>query len=199
MGVDLVEAQRRNGGRAAVAARAPVARPAARGSGAGAIPAGASFGIAVDLTAFDLTIDQMAEACEQSARPAAQAGAQVLYEEVQRNVARLKKKTGNLARSIYQAYSKSSSTNQHAVYHVSWNYRTAPHGHLVEFGHLQRYEITFDPATRRFITHRDRPLAQPKQVAARPFVRPAVSRFPEAEAAMRFKWIDQLMEAGVIK
>ena len=78
MGVDLVEAQRRNGGRAAVAARAPVARPAARGSGAGAIPAGASFGIAVDLTAFDLTIDQMAEACEQSARPAAQAGAQVL-------------------------------------------------------------------------------------------------------------------------
>ena len=109
--------------------------------------------------------------------------AQVFVDEVRRNVARLGRVTGNLAASIYQAYAARISTPGHAVYHVSWNPRKAPHGHLVEYGYMQRYKISFDPITKRFTTHKDQPLATPRHVAAHPFVRPAFSRAAQAEAA----------------
>lgn len=148
-----------------------------------------SFAITVDTSGLEAWLQQLGDEAEAAVRPAAQAAAQVLYDEVKRNVGRLKKHTGNLDRSIYQAFSKSNSGTAFATYHVSWNARKAPHGHLVEYGHLQRYEITYDPQTRRFITHKDRPLAAPKQVAARPFVRPAQAKFPQAmEAAKAELW-----------
>lgn len=160
----------------------------------------AALSLQVDLTSLFGELDGMTAECEAAARPAAQAGAQVLYEEVQRNVAtRTRRKTGNLASSIYQVYSKSSSRPGFPVYHISWNYKKAPHGHLVEYGHLQRFEISFDPVTKRFTTHRDRPLPQPKQVAARPFVRPAVSAFPRAEQAMLDRYLAELTARGVLQ
>lgn len=149
-----------------------------------------SMTISVDTAALDAALDGIAADLDDAARPAAQAAAQVLYNEVKRNVGRLKKHTGNLDRSIYQAFSKNNSGDGHATYHVSWNAKKAPHGHLVEYGHLQRYEITYDPQTKRFTTHKDRPLAQPKLIAARPFVRPAMAAFPaaiEAAKAVLFK------------
>ena len=158
-----------------------------------------SFSIRVNigelLAGYDATLRQI----EDAARPAAQAGAQVLYDEVKRNVARIRRKTGKLAASIYQVYSKSNSGQGHATYHVSWNAKKAPHGHLVEFGHLQRYEVTHDPKTGRFITHRDRPLASPKQIPAYPFVRPAVSKLPAAEQAMRDRFFAELADKGMIR
>lgn len=197
MGIDAEEFARRNGGRSSSRSSAVAARPVQpRVPGTSG---GGSFRIHVDVDSFALSMDQLAESAELSARPAAQAGAQVIYEAVTRNVGRLKRKTGNLAASIYQVYSKSRSSASSAVYHISWNAKKAPHGHLVEFGHLQRYEVSFDPKTKRFTTHKDRPLAAPKQIAAKPFVRPAMSSFDEAEAAMRAKWIDQLYEAGIIR
>lgn len=148
-----------------------------------------SFAITVDTSGLEAWLQQLGDEAEAAVRPAAQAAAQVLYDEVKRNVGRLKKHTGNLDRSIYQAFSKDNSGTAFATYHVSWNARKAPHGHLVEYGHLQRYEITYDPQTRRFTTHKDRPLAAPKQVAARPFVRPAQAKFPQAmEAAKAELW-----------
>jgi hypothetical protein len=151
----------------------------------------------VSLAGLDAQLDADADAMEAAARPSAQAAAQVLYNEVKRNVARLKRHTGNLDRSIYQAFSKDNSGPGLATYHVSWNAKKAPHGHLVEYGHLQRFEITFDPTTQRFTTHKDRPLAQPKQVAARPFVRPAVSKFDAAMDAATEALFAQLETAGV--
>lgn len=156
-----------------------------------------AFSLRVNLADLNAQLDADAEAMEAAARPSAQAAAQVLYNEVKRNVARLKRHTGNLDRSIYQAFSKDNSGPGQATYHVSWNARKAPHGHLVEYGHLQRYEITFDPATQRFTTHKDRPLAQPKQVAARPFIRPAVSKFEAAMDAATEALFAQLETAGV--
>src|SRR5205085_5719958 len=41
---------------------------------------------------------------------------------------------GALKASIYQVFSKDNSGSGHATYHVSWNAKKAPHGHLVEFG-----------------------------------------------------------------
>ncbi|TAK84514.1 MAG: HK97 gp10 family phage protein [Aquabacterium sp.] len=144
-----------------------------------------SFSAEVDLSDLEAFIDQQADAVEASIRPAAQAGAQVLYEAVVRNVASIGRVTGNLQRSIYQVFSEDKSNDFLATYHVSWNARKAPHGHLVEYGHLQRYEITYDPVTRRFTTHKDRPLAEPKHVAAHPFIRPAQAAMPAAIAAAK--------------
>jgi HK97 gp10 family phage protein len=144
-----------------------------------------SFSIKVDTSGLDGWLDALGDDVEAAARPAAQAAAQVLYDEVKRNVGKLKKGTGNLDRAIYQAYSADNSGAAKAVYHVSWNAKKAPHGHLVEFGHLQRFEVSFDKQTKRFTTHKDRPLATPKQVAARPFIRPAMSKMGAAmDAAM---------------
>lgn len=161
--------------------------------------------ISVDLAGMDLAIDGIAADAEAAARPAAQAVAQVLYEEVQRNVARIKRKTGNLASSIYQAYSNDNSRQGHATYHVSWNARKAPHGLLVEFGHLQRYEYYQDeqgrirPKVRPEMQGKPPPksngrnraaldayyvtLPTPRHVAARPFIRPAVAKFGAATEA----------------
>lgn len=158
-----------------------------------------TFAIKVDLAGLERQLEADAAAVEAAARPAAQAAAQVLYEDVQRNVARIKKKTGNLARSIYQAHSKDRSQGGREVYHVSWNARKAPHGHLVEFGHLQRYEVSHDPKTGRFITHKDRRLATPKQIPGRPFIRPAMAKFPQAMDAARDRMFEELAKKGLVR
>lgn len=158
-----------------------------------------SFSIKLDVAAVLGTMDNIDRDCQEAARPAAQAGAQVLYDQVVRNVQGIKAVTGNLRRSIYQAYSKDNSGEGRAQYHISWNAKKAPHGHLVEWGHLQRYEITYDPTTRRFTTHKDRPLPVPKQIGARPFVRPAVAKMPQAQEAMRARYLLELERRGVLK
>ena len=87
-----------------------------------------------DTTSIDAGLDQLAAGVLQQLRPAAQAGAQALYDEVKVNVGKLGRVTGNLQNSIYQVYSKNHSTDAKAVYQVSWNYKKAPHGHLIENG-----------------------------------------------------------------
>lgn len=103
-----------------------------------------SFSIRFDSAGLDAGLDELLAAAQQHARPAAQAGAQVLYDEarlrcpVAEQPRKLKggrlSQPGQLKRSIYQVYSKDHSGADHATYHISWNARTAPHGHLVEFG-----------------------------------------------------------------
>ena len=68
-----------------------------------------------------------------------------------------------------------------------------------EFGHFQRYEITFDPKTKRFTTHEDRPLATPRQLAARPFIRPAAAKLPDAQQAMADRFLAELAARGITK
>ena len=97
-----------------------------------------SFTLRVGVAGLDLLMDQLAGDAEAAARPAAQAGAQVLYDEARR-LAGANRRTGNLQAAIYQVYSKSNSGKDRAAYQVSWNANKAPHGHLVEFGHMQRY------------------------------------------------------------
>lgn len=133
----------------------------------------------LDTSAIEEMLRDAAGDLQEAIRPAAQAGAQVLVDEVQRNVNRIGKKTGNLRRSIYQVFSRRSSSNERAVYHVSWNAQKAPHGHLIEFGHFQRYRVIVDKRTGKWVTLKNRPIA-PRQVGARPFLRPAAARMPQA-------------------
>jgi hypothetical protein len=147
------------------------------------------FSIKFDATGALAGLDALGEAATKAARPAAQAGAQVLYDEVNINVAKINRVTGNLASSIYQVYSKDNSDEKRATYHVSWNARKAPHGHLVEFGHIQTRKAYVGSDGKWYTS----PvlLPTPKQVAARPFVRPAFDAKAQlALEAARAKWAD---------
>jgi HK97 gp10 family phage protein len=172
-----------------------------------------SLTIRADLSGLNNLLDELGDKVEAAVRPASQAAAQVLYDEVKGNVAKIGKKTGNLANSIYQVYSERESQPGRAVYHVSWNAKKAPHGHLVEFGHLQRYKYYQDasgkvrPMVRPEAKDEPRPgrrasqatkdayyvtLPTPKQVAARPFMRPAAAKFDKAMAAARAELLKRL-------
>lgn len=159
----------------------------------------ARFSLGFDEAAFAAQLDEAAAKVEEATRPAAQAIAQVLVDGVRQNVARIPKKTGRLAESIYQAYSKDNSTPVHAVYHVSWNAKKAPHGHLIEFGHLQRYQVVYDEKTGKFYTRKDRPLPEPRHVPAQPFVRPAEALIPQAQEAGRARFYEILAKDGLFK
>lgn len=154
-----------------------------------------AFSIKVDLGSLDALLSDKREKVESAVRPAAQAGAQVIYDAVKANVAAIGSKSGNLNKSIYQVFSEGNSRPGKATYHVSWNAKKAPHGHLVEFGHIQRYKVYVGkdgkwytavrpsmqgkpkPSRRSSQAVKDAyyvPLPTPKQVAAKPFIRPAI-------------------------
>lgn len=157
-----------------------------------------TFSINLDLAALDRTIGGMTADCEAAARPAAQAMAQVLYDDVKGRATGLGRKTGNLSASIYQAFSERLSVDGRAVYHVSWNPRKAPHGHLVEFGHVMTHAAYFDEKRQRWFTDKRRPV-KPRQVAAQPFVRPAIARFPQAQQVGHDRYLQELKERGVLR
>lgn len=179
-----------------------------------------SIAFRLDVAALTAQLQADATAIAESVRPAAQAGAQVLYEEVQRNVGRIKPHTGNLARSVYQVHSDRSGHGVE-VYHVSWNAKRAPHGHLVEYGHIQRYELARDARGRIFPMVRPEMVGKPKpgrrasqaakdaywvprkggpiQVAARPFVRPAMAKSAQALEAAQKRLFAELEKRGVVR
>lgn len=106
---------------------------------------------------------------------------QVIYEAVVYNVtANVGEVTGNLKSSIYQAYSPERSNENKAVYRISWNKKTAPHGHLVEFGYVQIYQVVPNHRDGGWITLVDKKLDIAKHIPARPFLRPAMAHEDEA-------------------
>ncbi len=177
--------------------------------------------MSIAIRAADLGLDELTDEALAAARPAAQAGSQVLYEAVKANVAKLRRVTGNLDRSIYQAFMDADSAPGRAGYRISWNKRKAPHGHLVEFGYLQRYEIVRDARGRMFPMVRPEMAGQPKpkqsapqavkdayyvlreggprQIPAKAFIRSAAARMPAAQQAMADRWFAELKSKGLIK
>lgn len=101
-----------------------------------------------DIAGFRAQLHKTAEKINAATRPAAQAGAQVIYDAARvlapqsqkRHYFYIRKKKygpyapGNLRDSIYQAFSKDRSGPSKATYHVSWNRDKAPYGHMVELG-----------------------------------------------------------------
>ena len=90
---------------------------------------------------------------------AAAAMAKVVYDEVVLNVTvegrqGIGRVTGNLAGSVYRANVPEQTSGEKVTYRVSWNKKKAPHGHLLEFGTAH--------------------------MAARPFIRPALSSLDQA-------------------
>lgn len=153
-----------------------------------------SFTAKFDVEGVNALLDNLTDVIQESARPAAQAGAQVLYDEVLRLVpvaksARMYKgrlyQPGALKAAIYQAFSADNSDGMRATYHVSWNAAKAPHGHLIENGHWTKRQ------------GKDGPL-QPVFVPAHPFIRPAfdtkIDDAIEASNAVIREAIDKALE-----
>lgn len=154
-----------------------------------------------DVEGASAALDDLDAAVLAAVRPAAQAGAEVYYREVLMRVPVMAMpkegkggkvhQPGALKAAIYQAFSADKSTPpqrsapayMRAEYHVSWNASKAPHGHLVEYGHVQR-RVVFQGADGAWYTSKA-PLPAPRHVAARPFLRPAYEAAKgHADAAM---------------
>lgn len=105
--------------------------------------------VKMNIAQFKQDLRATAEMLNQATRPAAQAGAQVIY-DCARQLASVseaphffygegKRKygpfaPGNLRDAIYQAFSKDNSFKDVSTYHISWNADKAPYGAMVEFG-----------------------------------------------------------------
>lgn len=107
-----------------------------------------SVSVAFDAASALAGLDAIASAAGAQLRPAAQAGADVLYREAKVRVPVSDRAhffygthqkylfpAGTLRDSIYQVYSKDNSAEgKVATYHVAWNHKKAPYGFMVEFG-----------------------------------------------------------------
>lgn len=65
----------------------------------------------IDMSEFNALIKDLGEGIEDAIRPAAQAGAQVIYDQVKVNVNSIGVKSGNLRKAIYQAFDNQASTD----------------------------------------------------------------------------------------
>ena len=99
--------------------------------------------LSFDYSALSRELDALVESAKEGVRPAAQAGAQVFYDEMRLRVPVSGRKhkargkwyePGNLQRAIYQAFADSESTEGRAVYRISVNKEKAFYWHMVEFG-----------------------------------------------------------------
>ncbi len=104
--------------------------------------------IKVDIAGFRRQLQATADKMNQATRPAAQAGAQIIYERAKAlapvsSAAHMfhgshaiygPYRPGTLRDSIYQVFSKDNSFRDVSTYHISWNADKAPYGGMVEFG-----------------------------------------------------------------
>ena len=104
--------------------------------------------IKVDIAGFKQQLQATADKMNKATRPAAQAGAQIIYERAKALVPVSSAAhmfhgshaiygpylPGTLRNSIYQVFSKDNSFRDVSTYHISWNADKAPYGAMVEFG-----------------------------------------------------------------
>ena len=107
-----------------------------------------SMRINMNVAKFKEELRATAEKLNQATRPAAQAGAQIIYDRAKQLVPVSKAahmfygshqvygpyRPGTLRDAIYQVFSKDNSFRDVSTYHISWNADKAPYGAMVEFG-----------------------------------------------------------------
>lgn len=104
--------------------------------------------VSINMRQFKQEMAAELELLQKATRPAAQAGAQIVYERAKQlapvsdapHMFQIEGRKygpfapGNLRDSIYQAFSQDNSAADVSVYHVSWNATKAPYGAMVEVG-----------------------------------------------------------------
>jgi hypothetical protein len=170
---------------------------------------GKVFKIVVDTHRLKRKLRDIWEQGELATRPAAQAGAQVYYDEVKIRApvseaphffyGRLAKgattrtiypfKPGDLRDSVYQVFSKDNSSQTKATYHIAWNHQVVPYGFMVEFGHRQTRKV-YQGSDGYWYTSNALLEDGPKIVKPEPFLRPAAdAKRSEAIQAAKERWI----------
>lgn len=110
-----------------------------------------SMKIKMNVAQFRQALQATAQQLNEATRPAAQAGAQVIYDRAKalvpvsqaahyfygQNAKYGPYSPGNLKNAIYQVFSKDNSYKDVSTYHISWNAEKAPYGAMVEFGTSQ--------------------------------------------------------------
>lgn len=135
-----------------------------------------------DTSRLEKRLEKLSAATKSAVRPAAQAGAQVFYDEVRKRApvsgkahsTKGKKQTyesGNLRGAIYQAYMQEQSGEGNARYRISWNHRDAFYARFVEFG--------------------------TSKMPARPFLRPAYDAVREAALQAAKQTMRERQRAGL--
>lgn len=81
--------------------------------------------------------------------------------------------TGKLKSAMVLKYDGAPAAGGSVRYVVTWNRKKAPHGHLVEFGHRITHEVLRLPDG-SIRTGNKLPPAEWRDVAAKPFLRPAL-------------------------
>jgi HK97 gp10 family phage protein len=129
----------------------------------------ANSGMKLDKSEWDAALNKLSGPVkEKLARSMGVAGGQVMRDEAKLQAPVM---TGLLSESIYLAFKDDRSNDAQVVYSVSWNSKTAPHGHLLEFGH---WHVTGGKGGE-----------QTSWTAAKPFLRPAYDiAKPKAAQAM---------------
>lgn len=104
--------------------------------------------ISMNTARFQQGLQAKLAVLQKATRPAAQAGAQIVYDRA-RILAPVSEHShkfhgthgvygpyapGNLRDAIYQAFSDDRSHKDVSTYHISWNKDEAPYGFMVEFG-----------------------------------------------------------------
>jgi hypothetical protein len=170
---------------------------------------GKVFKIVVDTHKVQRKLKDIWEQGELAARPAAQAGAQVFYDEVKLRApvsdaphffyGRLAKgattrtiypfKPGDLRDSVYQVFSKDNSNKSRATYHIAWNHQVVPYGFMVEFGHIQTRK-SYIGSDGLWYTSKEPLEGGPKVVGPTPFLRPSAdAKRGDAIEAANARWI----------
>lgn len=106
--------------------------------------------ISMNIAKFKAGLEATRENFRKANRPAAQAGAQIIYDRARAIAQDIRSERphmfygthgvygpyspGNLLNSIYQAFSEDNSHADMATYHISWNKDKAPYGFMVELG-----------------------------------------------------------------
>lgn len=131
-----------------------------------------NFKFEFDFASMEKDVDKWTADFQKNARSAVQSGVQLIYDEALRLVPVASKPTrykgrtyapGRLKAAIYQVYSADNSNATKVEYHISWNKRKAPHGHLIEFGHWTKKVGKYGPL-------------QPTWVPPKSFIRAAFER-----------------------
>jgi hypothetical protein len=65
----------------------------------------------------------------------------------------------------------------------------------VEFGYIRKYKVYLG-SDGQWYTNKKAPLPEPVQVAAKPFIRPASAKYPEAVAAAKAKLLEVMSGSG---
>ncbi len=113
--------------------------------------------IKVDIAGFKQQLNAVADKMNQATRPAAQSGAQIIYERAKAlapvsdaaHMFNIEGRVygpyapGNLRDSIYQVFSKDNSFSDMSTYHISWNADKAPYGYAYEFGESKKGAQSF--------------------------------------------------------